>query len=209
MFNEEGEIRLLRERHAAYVSKGLKYLGPGFICLDARYVRGPCFGSEPMDGGRARTVGVVCERNLPGSGRRRGILTPFVPPYHMPAAPGSATGCSTAWICCRGCSPGPATRSCCGASSVRSIFVHGSRAALAITVRGLVQCKPTPPTPTATLESLQNPTGGFGGGYQQLSHCAPTYAAVLALMVVGTEDAYRAIDRSVRGEGGGCVFGWL
>lgn len=38
MFNEEGEIRLLRERHAAYVSKGLKYLGPGFICLDARCV---------------------------------------------------------------------------------------------------------------------------------------------------------------------------
>lgn len=38
IFNDEGEIRLLRERHAAYVSKGLKHLGPGFICLDARYV---------------------------------------------------------------------------------------------------------------------------------------------------------------------------
>jgi len=40
VFNEEGEIRLLRERHAAYVSKGLRYLGPGFICLDARWVGG-------------------------------------------------------------------------------------------------------------------------------------------------------------------------
>lgn len=42
VFNEEGEIRLLREQHAAYVSKGLKYLGPGFTCLDARCVRCTC-----------------------------------------------------------------------------------------------------------------------------------------------------------------------
>lgn len=54
------------------------------------------------------------------------------------------------------------------------------------------------PIEAATLEGLQNPTGGFGGGFRQLSHCAPTYAAVLALVIVGTEAAYRAIDRCDR-----------
>jgi prenyltransferase beta subunit len=58
-------------------------------------------------------------------------------------------------------------------------------------------CILSPQNKTATLQSLQNPTGGFGGGYQQLSHGAPTYAAVLALMIVGTEAAYKAIDRWV------------
>ena len=37
--------------------------------------------------------------------------------------------------------------------------------------------------------------GGYGGGPQQLPHCAPTYAAVLALLTVGTEEAYESIDR--------------
>lgn len=46
-----------------------------------------------------------------------------------------------------------------------------------------------------TMASCQNAGGGFGGGPQQLSHCAPTYAAVLALLIVGTEAAYRVIDR--------------
>jgi protein farnesyltransferase subunit beta len=36
-----------------------------------------------------------------------------------------------------------------------------------------------------TLRPLQNPTGGFGGGHGQYSHCAGTYAAVLALAAVG------------------------
>ena len=39
-----------------------------------------------------------------------------------------------------------------------------------------------------TLSRYQNvDTGGFGGGYLQLSHCAPTYSGVLALMSIGTE----------------------
>jgi protein farnesyltransferase subunit beta len=37
--------------------------------------------------------------------------------------------------------------------------------------------------------------GGFGGGPGQLPHCAPTYAATLSLVTVGTEAALRAIDR--------------
>ena len=37
----------------------------------------------------------------------------------------------------------------------------------------------------SSLKACQSPTGGFGGGNQQLSHCAPTYAAVLALVAVG------------------------
>lgn len=36
-----------------------------------------------------------------------------------------------------------------------------------------------------TVRPLQNPGGGFGGGHGQLSHCACTYATVLALTAVG------------------------
>lgn len=36
-----------------------------------------------------------------------------------------------------------------------------------------------------TVRPLQNPTGGFGGGHGQYSHCAGTYATVLALAAVG------------------------
>ena len=39
---------------------------------------------------------------------------------------------------------------------------------------------------------FQDPTGGFAGGPSQLPHLAPTYAAVSALMVAGTEEAYQA-----------------
>jgi protein farnesyltransferase subunit beta len=47
----------------------------------------------------------------------------------------------------------------------------------------------------ATAQHLQNETGGFGGGFGQLSHLATTYAMVLALAIVGGEDAYEVIDR--------------
>ena len=43
-----------------------------------------------------------------------------------------------------------------------------------------------------TVQPLQNPTGGFGGGHGQLSHCAGSYATVLALACVGGLDM---IDR--------------
>ena len=38
-------------------------------------------------------------------------------------------------------------------------------------------------------------TGGFGGGPGQLAHCAPSYAAVLALATIGTPAAYAAVNR--------------
>lgn len=44
----------------------------------------------------------------------------------------------------------------------------------------------------STLRPLQNPTGGFGGGHGQLSHCAGTYAAVLSLAMV---DGLDMVDR--------------
>lgn len=44
----------------------------------------------------------------------------------------------------------------------------------------------------ATVSPLQNPGGGFGGGHGQLSHCAGTYATVLALAAVG---GLRMVDR--------------
>eukprot|EP00903_Cladosiphon_okamuranus_P013427 g12507.t1 len=37
--------------------------------------------------------------------------------------------------------------------------------------------------------------GGFGGGPQQLPHGAPMYASVLALLLIGTPEAYNGIDR--------------
>lgn len=39
------------------------------------------------------------------------------------------------------------------------------------------------------------PEGGFGGGPQQVAHLAPTYAAVNALVIVGTEKAFETIDK--------------
>lgn len=46
-----------------------------------------------------------------------------------------------------------------------------------------------------TARSMQNDTGGFGGGFGQKSHLATTYAMVLALTIVGGESAYEVIDR--------------
>jgi protein farnesyltransferase subunit beta len=47
----------------------------------------------------------------------------------------------------------------------------------------------------AQLKRCQHPDGGFGGGAGQISHLAPTYAAVNALAIIGTQAAYDAIDR--------------
>ncbi|GKT86215.1 farnesyltransferase subunit beta [Colletotrichum tofieldiae] len=46
-----------------------------------------------------------------------------------------------------------------------------------------------------TVRTMQNPSGGIGGGHGQNSHLATTYAVVLALAIVGGEDAYETIDR--------------
>uniref|UniRef100_A0A4W3I1Z1 Protein farnesyltransferase subunit beta n=1 Tax=Callorhinchus milii TaxID=7868 RepID=A0A4W3I1Z1_CALMI len=45
------------------------------------------------------------------------------------------------------------------------------------------------------LARCQSPNGGFGGGPGQQPHLAPTYAAVNALCIIGTEEAYDVIDR--------------
>lgn len=45
------------------------------------------------------------------------------------------------------------------------------------------------------MRSSQNSTGGFGGGRGQISHLAGSYAAVLALTLVGGEEAYALVDR--------------
>jgi prenyltransferase beta subunit len=45
------------------------------------------------------------------------------------------------------------------------------------------------------LGKCQHPTGGFGGGPGQIPHLAPTYAAINALVICGTEEAYEVIDR--------------
>lgn len=46
-----------------------------------------------------------------------------------------------------------------------------------------------------TARPFQNKTGGFGGGHGQMSHLATTYATVLALAMVGGEDAVALINR--------------
>lgn len=48
------------------------------------------------------------------------------------------------------------------------------------------------------LGKCQNPEGGFGGGPGQYSHLAPTYAAVNALVIIGSPQALQLIDRLVR-----------
>lgn len=42
---------------------------------------------------------------------------------------------------------------------------------------------------------MQNDTGGFGGGHGQISHCAPSYAVVLSLALIGGTDCLDLIDR--------------
>ncbi|KAK3941586.1 terpenoid cyclases/protein prenyltransferase alpha-alpha toroid [Diplogelasinospora grovesii] len=42
---------------------------------------------------------------------------------------------------------------------------------------------------------MQNEGGGFGGGGRQMSHICTTYAVVLALALVGGEEAFEVIDR--------------
>ncbi|KAK0709698.1 terpenoid cyclases/protein prenyltransferase alpha-alpha toroid [Lasiosphaeria miniovina] len=53
-----------------------------------------------------------------------------------------------------------------------------------------------------TARSMQNDTGGFGGGCRQLSHMATSYAVVLALALVGGEEAFEVIDRKA-------IWRWL
>jgi len=48
-----------------------------------------------------------------------------------------------------------------------------------------------------TVKPLQNKTGGFGGGHGQFSHCAGTYATVLALACV---DGLEVVDRKAMWE---------
>ncbi|CAD5223381.1 unnamed protein product [Bursaphelenchus okinawaensis] len=45
------------------------------------------------------------------------------------------------------------------------------------------------------LKSCQNPEGGFGGAPGNYSHMATTYAAVMSLVTIGTEEALAVIDR--------------
>mmetsp|Transcript_7141 Transcript_7141/g.9938 ORF Transcript_7141/g.9938 Transcript_7141/m.9938 type:complete len:420 (+) Transcript_7141:191-1450(+) len=45
------------------------------------------------------------------------------------------------------------------------------------------------------LDKCQAPTGGFGGGPQQTAHLAPTYAAVMSIVITGSEKAYKTINR--------------
>ncbi len=46
-----------------------------------------------------------------------------------------------------------------------------------------------------TARGMQNESGGFGGGGSQTSHLATTYAVVLALALVGGDEAFEVIDR--------------
>ncbi|CAK7272441.1 CAAX farnesyltransferase (FTase) subunit beta [Sporothrix epigloea] len=46
-----------------------------------------------------------------------------------------------------------------------------------------------------TARSMQNASGGFGGGHGQSSHLATTYAVVMSLAIVGGEACYECIDR--------------
>lgn len=46
-----------------------------------------------------------------------------------------------------------------------------------------------------TARTMQNRSGGFGGGHGQTSHLATTYAVVLSLALSESEEAYEVIDR--------------
>jgi len=48
----------------------------------------------------------------------------------------------------------------------------------------------------AFLAKCQDANGGFAGGPGQMPHLAPTYAAVNALTIIGTEYAYSVVNRA-------------
>lgn len=47
----------------------------------------------------------------------------------------------------------------------------------------------------STLTPMQNSSGGFGAGSGHLSHCAASYAAILALVMVGGDEALSLVNR--------------
>ncbi|KAJ1811851.1 CAAX farnesyltransferase (FTase) subunit beta [Coemansia sp. RSA 2598] len=53
-----------------------------------------------------------------------------------------------------------------------------------------------------TLRPLQDPNGGFCGGNKQLPHLAGSFAAIMAIVIVGCEEAYRIVDRQA-------MYRWL
>lgn len=58
---------------------------------------------------------------------------------------------------------------------------------------------PLPDSPTTEaiisfLGQCQHKDGGFGGGPGQIPHLAATYAAVMALVIIGTEESLSIID---------------
>lgn len=46
-----------------------------------------------------------------------------------------------------------------------------------------------------TLATCQHPSGGFGGGPGQTAHLACTFAAISSLAIIGTEEAYKLVNR--------------
>src|ERR1051326_8351452 len=46
-----------------------------------------------------------------------------------------------------------------------------------------------------TAAACQHPSGGFGGGHGQDAHIAPSYAIVLALAMVGGQEAADVVNR--------------
>jgi len=62
-------------------------------------------------------------------------------------------------------------------------------------IGALPKCQPMFSDIINFLGKCQDPAGGFCGGPGQLPHLAPTYAAVNALMAIGTQEAFEIIDR--------------
>eukprot|EP00438_Fugacium_kawagutii_P015621 Skav212792 [mRNA] locus=scaffold159:497156:505797:- [translate_table: standard] len=82
----------------------------------------------------------------------------------------------------------------CGLDASRPWFVYWISHAME--VLGDFDEQHWSPQLASFLAHCQDPTGGFAGGPSQLPHLAPTYAAVSALMVAGTPEAYRVVDRA-------------
>ena len=62
------------------------------------------------------------------------------------------------------------------------------------------------PSVIQTLSPMQNADGGFGSGHGQISHCAPSYAAVLSLAMVGGDESMNMIDRRALCATTSCIY---
>jgi prenyltransferase beta subunit len=172
LINIEREVRLLRTMHVHYLTSALSNTLPrGFVSLDA---------SRPW----------ICywiSHSLYLLGKEATFLYPRILSTFARiqnnryatnrSAPSSSSSSSF---------PSSSSASSSASSSTSNTFYSSSSSSSSAS-------SPSASYPSSSYNRLVS--GGFGGGPQQISQCAPNYAAVLCLCTIGSEAALALVDR--------------